>query len=86
MALMITDDCINCDVCEPECPNEAIYMGPLIYEIDPKKCTECVGHFDEPQCQQVCPVSCIPLDPAWTESREQLMDKYDTLQASAKKT
>ena len=48
MALMITDECINCDVCEPECPNDAISMGPEIYVIDPKKCTECVGHFDEP--------------------------------------
>ena len=59
MALMITDECINCDVCEPECPNEAIFLGPEIYEINPDKCTECVGHFDEPQCVQVCPVACI---------------------------
>ena len=56
MALMITDECINCDVCEPECPNQAISMGENIYVIDPAKCTECVGHFDEPQCVQVCPV------------------------------
>ncbi len=48
MALMITDECINCDVCEPECPNAAISMGPEVYVIDPKRCTECVGHFDEP--------------------------------------
>jgi ferredoxin len=80
MALMITDECINCDVCEPVCPNGAISMGPEIYEIDPDKCTECVGHFDEPQCQQVCPVSCIPFDPAWRESREQLQAKYERLQ------
>ena len=80
MALIITDECINCDVCEPECPNGAISMGEEIYVIDPRKCTECVGHFDEPQCQQVCPVDCIPLDPAWRESREQLMDKYHQLQ------
>ena len=83
MALLITDDCINCDVCEPECPNEAIYMGPEIYEIDPNKCTECVGHYNEPQCQQVCPVSCIPLNPAWKENQEQLMAKYDRLQSEA---
>ena len=56
MALMITDECINCDVCEPECPNEAISLGPEIYQIDPDRCTECVGHFDEPQCVAVCPV------------------------------
>jgi ferredoxin len=76
MALMITDECINCDVCEPECPNGAIYQGEEIYEIDPSKCTECVGHFDEPQCQQVCPVDCIPLNPDVVETREQLMEKF----------
>ncbi len=63
MALMITDECINCDVCEPECPNEAIFLGPEIYQINPDKCTECVGHFEEPQCVQVCPVACIPIHP-----------------------
>ena len=83
MALLITDECINCDVCEPECPNEAIYLGELIYEIDPNKCTECVGHFDEPQCVQVCPVACIPLDPAHLESRETLWQKYQRLQEAA---
>jgi ferredoxin len=76
MALMITDECINCDVCEPECPNGAIYQGDEIYEIDPSKCTECVGHFDEPQCQQVCPVDCIPLNPDIVESKDQLMEKF----------
>ena len=81
MALIITDECINCDVCEPECPNEAISMGEEIYQIDPSKCTECVGHFDEPQCQQVCPVSCIPQDPQRRESRETLYAKYLALQA-----
>lgn len=84
VALLITDECINCDVCEPECPNDAIYMGQEIYEIDPTKCTECVGHFDEPQCQQVCPVSCIPFNPAWRESKEELQAKYERLQAELK--
>ncbi|PID42890.1 MAG: ferredoxin [Proteobacteria bacterium] len=79
MALMITDDCINCDVCEPECPNEAITPGEEIYEIDPTKCTECVGHHDEPQCQQVCPVDCIPLDPNHSETLQQLTAKYEKL-------
>jgi ferredoxin len=83
MALLITDDCINCDVCEPECPNQAISLGPEIYVIDPARCTECVGHFDEPQCVQVCPVACIPVDPAHVESREQLMARYLSLQAAA---
>ena len=78
MALIITDECINCDVCEPECPNDAISMGPEIYEIDPKRCTECVGHFDEPQCRQVCPVDCIPI--AFVESKQALQAKYQHLQ------
>ena len=76
MALMITDECINCDVCEPECPNAAISAGEEIYVIDPAKCTECVGHFDEPQCRKVCPVDCIPLDPQYAETQEQLQQKY----------
>jgi ferredoxin len=74
MSLLITDECINCDVCEPVCPNEAIYQGDSIYEIDPNKCTECVGHYDAPQCVEVCPVDCIPL--GIEETREQLMDRY----------
>lgn len=76
MALMITDECINCDVCEPECPNNAISQGEEIYEIDPNLCTECVGHYDEPQCQQVCPVDCIPHNPEHVETKEQLHEKY----------
>jgi ferredoxin len=79
MALLITSDCINCDVCEPVCPNEAIYLGLQIYEIDPTLCTECVGHFNEPQCVAVCPVACIPKDPAHVETEEQLMEKYRKL-------
>lgn len=79
MALKITHECINCDVCEPECPNEAISQGIEIYEIDPQLCTECVGHFDTPQCRQVCPVDCIPLDPQHVESKEQLLEKYRRL-------
>ena len=79
MALMITDECINCDVCEPECPNDAISMGEQIYEIEPSKCTECVGHFDTPQCVQVCPVACIPVDPARVETRDQLWAKFTAL-------
>jgi ferredoxin len=76
MALKITDLCINCDVCEPECPNAAIYQGVDIYEIDPQKCTECVGHFDTPQCVQVCPVDCIPLDPEHVETKDELYAKF----------
>ena len=82
MALIITDECINCDVCEPECPNGAISQGPEIYVIDPKKCTECVGHFDMPQCVEVCPVDCIPVNPDFVETKEQLQAKYEALMAA----
>ena len=83
MALTITEECINCDVCEPECPNEAIYQGLEIYEINPNLCTECIGPFDTPQCVEVCPVECIPKDPAHEESEEQLLKKYHQLIAGA---
>ncbi|MDN3545175.1 YfhL family 4Fe-4S dicluster ferredoxin [Kinneretia asaccharophila] len=83
MALMITDECINCDVCEPECPNNAIAMGAEYYEIDPGKCTECVGHHEEPQCVALCPVACIPVNPQHVETREMLMQKYLRLTATA---
>lgn len=83
MALKITHDCINCDVCEPVCPNKAIAQGPEIYEIAPERCTECVGHFDKPQCVQVCPVNCIPLDPLHAETPEQLLEKYRRLTGAA---
>ena len=79
MALLITHECINCDVCEPECPNQAISQGEDIYDIDSARCTECVGHFDTPQCVEVCPVDCIILDPQVAESREQLERKYRAL-------
>lgn len=82
MALLITDECINCDVCEPECPNGAISEGPKIYEIDPAYCTECVGHHAEPQCLRVCPVECIILDPGHPESPEALKAKFHRLTAS----
>ncbi len=79
MALFITDECINCDVCEPECPNDAIYQGEIIYQIDWKRCTECVGHFQTPQCVEVCPVDCIPVDPDHIETEDQLRLKYQRL-------
>jgi len=85
MALMITDECINCDVCEPECPNDAISQGEEIYVIDPQKCTECVGHHAEPQCVKVCPVDCIPNDPRHVETKEQLHEKYLRLTADKAK-
>ena len=77
MALLIKDTCINCDMCEPECPNQAISMGEEIYEIDPDKCTECVGHYDNPTCVSVCPIkNCIIVDPSNVETLDQLAEKY----------
>lgn len=81
MALLITEDCTNCDACVPVCPNEAIYEGDVIYEIDPARCTECVGAEDEPQCILVCPADCIIPDPANEETEEQLRAKYESLHA-----
>ena len=79
MSLLINTLCINCDVCEPACPNDAISQGETIYVIDPRRCTECVGHFDEPQCVVVCPVECIDPDAGNPESPEQLLGKYHAL-------
>lgn len=79
MALYITDECINCDVCEPECPNGAITQGDEIYEIEHSLCTECVGHYETSQCVDVCPVECILTDPEHEETKEQLMEKYKGL-------
>ena len=79
MAMLITEECINCDVCEPECPNGAISQGEDVYLIDPGLCTECVGHFDTPQCVEVCPVDCIPTDPDHPETRDALQLKYERL-------
>lgn len=79
MALKITEECINCDVCEPVCPNQAIYFGSDIYVIDPLLCTECVGHHDEPQCLALCPVESIEKDDAYPEQHSQLIAKYQRL-------
>ena len=79
MALFITDQCINCDVCEPECPNDAIYQGEIIYEIEADRCTECVGHFDKEQGVVICPVDWILVDPEHTESQQELEMKYTLL-------
>ncbi|HSL69289.1 MAG TPA: YfhL family 4Fe-4S dicluster ferredoxin [Longimicrobiales bacterium] len=80
MALMITEDCTACDACKPVCPNEAISAGTP-YVIDPLRCTECVGAHDEPQCRLVCPVDCIPANPDFAETPEQLQEKYAALHA-----
>jgi ferredoxin len=64
MAYKITDECISCGACEPECPVQAISEGETSYKIDPKKCVECVGHFKSSQCAEVCPVGAAVPDPA----------------------
>jgi ferredoxin len=76
MAYKITEDCISCGACEPECPNQAISEGETTYVINPDKCTECVGAHKSSRCAEVCPVSaCIP-DPTHKESREALLAKW----------
>jgi ferredoxin len=77
MAYKITDECISCGACEPECPNEAITEGETIYIIDPDKCTECVGSHETPKCAEICPIDdcCIP-DEEHKESKEQLLEKW----------
>jgi ferredoxin len=94
MATIITEECINCGACEPECPNVAIYAGGAQYELNgemidalsdefyyivPAKCTECVGHFDQEQCAAVCPVDCCIPDPERPETEEVLFDRAKTL-------
>src|SRR5438128_11234641 len=75
MATMITEECINCGACEPECPNGAISQGEDIFVIDPKLCTECVGFHDEEACAAVCPVDCCVPDPGNVESEEALFGR-----------
>ncbi|MHA3059529.1 MULTISPECIES: YfhL family 4Fe-4S dicluster ferredoxin [Acinetobacter] len=79
MALLITNECINCDMCLPECPNTAISEGKKVYEIDPERCTECVGFYEAPTCMAVCPINCIEPDPAHVEDQAQLMQKFKAL-------
>ena len=88
MATTITNECINCGACEPECPNTAIYAGGVPWELDgasgpaiaqdiyfivPSKCTECVGFFDHEACAAVCPVDCCIPDPANVENEGVLL-------------
>lgn len=79
MAYMITEDCINCGACDPECPNDALSEGNPVYVIDPNLCTECVGYYDEPQCISICPVDCIIPNPKFVETKEQLLKKKESI-------
>ena len=79
MATHITEACINCGACEPECPNEAISQGSDIYVIDQERCTECVGFHEKEACQVVCPVECCLPDPAKTETEAELIARAAAL-------
>ena len=81
MATIITDECINCGACEPECPNNAISEGDDIYIIDPNLCTECVGFHGDEACQSVCPVECCIPNPDIRESESELLDRAVQLHA-----
>lgn len=80
MALIITNACINCDMCLPECPNQAINEGAKVYEIDPLRCTECVGFYGVATCVAVCPIECIKPDPHYPETQTELLQKFNRLQ------
>lgn len=79
MAYKISEECISCGACEPECPNQAISEGDTIYVIDPAKCTECVGAYESSRCAEVCPVDACQPNPERVESRAQLMEKWRKL-------
>ena len=79
MATKITEECINCGACEPECPNEAISEGDDVYVIDPNLCTECVGFHEEEACAAVCPVDCCVPDPAHKETEATLIARAKKL-------
>jgi ferredoxin len=94
MSFKISEECINCGACQPECPNEAIVAGGEDYELNgktaaalsqdfyyivPEKCTECVGFYDEPMCASVCPTDACVKDPAKVETKEQLLAKAKVL-------
>lgn len=84
MATTITEECINCGACEPECPNEAISEGESVYIIDPNLCTECVGFHDHEACNAVCPVECCIPDPNNRESEEILLNRVVKLHPDKK--
>jgi ferredoxin len=84
MATMITEECINCGACEPECPNGAISQGEDIFVIDPVLCTECVGFHEKEACAAVCPVDCCIPDPSIPETEAALYDRAKKLHPEAK--
>ena len=79
MAFKISDECISCGACEPECPNQAISEGETTYVINPDKCTECVGSYASSRCAEICPVDACAADSARKESKDQLLAKWTKL-------
>jgi ferredoxin len=79
VATIITEECINCGACEPECPNQAISQGEDIFVIDPTLCTECVGFHDEEACAAVCPVDCCIPDASNVEAEGDLLARAQKL-------
>ncbi|MBI1983195.1 MAG: YfhL family 4Fe-4S dicluster ferredoxin [Acidobacteria bacterium] len=80
MSLLISDECIDCGACERACPNDAISSGSAHFEINPNRCTECVGYHSTPQCAAVCPITdCVVADPANQESEGELVEKLKRL-------
>ena len=68
MSLKITDDCISMSASRSARTAPSPRARDLRHR--PQPLHRCVGHYDdEPQCQQVCPVDCIPLDENNVESR-----------------
>lgn len=79
MSYKISEDCISCGACEPECPNQAISEGETIYVIDPNKCTECVGSYESSRCAEICPVEACVSDEGRKENRKALLEKWEKL-------
>ncbi|MDP3265744.1 MAG: 4Fe-4S dicluster domain-containing protein [Sulfuricurvum sp.] len=74
MSVIIDDTCITCDACLQQCPVNAIVddsnnpMGNNRYYVQPEKCIECVGVYDDPQCAAICPsIGCITWDMPYTK-------------------
>ena len=75
MAILITEECITCHACEPECPNSAISLGARSTRSTPTLCTECVGFNDTPMCAYVCPIDVCVDDPDRRETEEDLFTR-----------
>lgn len=75
----ITEECTSCGSCALECPNQAISEGPDIYRVDPARCTDCVGSYEKPRCEEACPVGAPVPDDKHKESHDSLLAKWKRL-------